>query len=76
MGRTAAKRDPKALIHEVFTREAAHMSLDEAVASIPLMHVGASAQTGHGRDGSSTSPSTAQACCGRRMKRPNPLLLN
>src|SRR5438034_4188180 len=35
MGRTAAKRDPKALIHEVFTREAAHMSLDEAVADFP-----------------------------------------
>jgi hypothetical protein len=35
MGRMAAKRDPKALIHEVFTREAAHMSLDEAVADIP-----------------------------------------
>jgi hypothetical protein len=32
MGRTAANRDPKALIHEVFTREAAHTSLDEAVA--------------------------------------------
>jgi DinB superfamily len=35
MGRTAAKKDPKALIHEVFTREAAHMSLDEAVADFP-----------------------------------------
>jgi hypothetical protein len=35
MGRTAAKRDPKALIHEVFTREALHMSLDEAVADFP-----------------------------------------
>src|SRR5438034_726748 len=35
MGRTAAKRDPKALIHEVFTREAAHLSLDEAVADFP-----------------------------------------
>ena len=35
MGRTAAKGDPKALIHEVFTQEAAHMSLDEAVADFP-----------------------------------------
>lgn len=32
------KRDPKALIHEVFTREAAHMSLDEAVAQFPARH--------------------------------------
>ena len=31
--------DPKALIHEVFTREAAHMSLDEAVADFPVRHI-------------------------------------
>src|SRR5919201_849447 len=35
----AAKRDPKALIHEVFTEEAAHMGLDEAVADFPVKHV-------------------------------------
>lgn len=35
----AAKRDPKALIHEVFTEEAAHMSLDEAVAGFPVKHI-------------------------------------
>jgi hypothetical protein len=38
-----ATRDPKALIHEVFTREAAHMSLDDAVASFPTAHINAKA---------------------------------
>ena len=33
------KKDPKALIHEVFTQESAHMSLDEAVADFPVGHV-------------------------------------
>ncbi len=33
------KRDPKALIHEVFTEESAHMSLDEAVADFPVRHI-------------------------------------
>lgn len=31
--------DPRALIHEIFTREAAHMSLDEAVADFPVAHI-------------------------------------
>ena len=35
----AAKGDPKALIHEVFTTEAAHMGLAEAVADFPMKHV-------------------------------------
>jgi hypothetical protein len=35
----AAKSDPKALIHEVFTEEAAHMSLDEAVADFPVKEI-------------------------------------
>ena len=39
MPRTTAKRDPRALIHEVFTQEAAHMSLDEAVADFPVGHI-------------------------------------
>ena len=39
MARTASAKDPKALIHEVFTQEASHMSLDEAVADFPLKHV-------------------------------------
>jgi DinB family protein len=38
MARTQPKRDPKALIHEVFSEEAAHMSLDEAVADFPASH--------------------------------------
>ena len=33
------KTDPKALIHEVLTRERGHMSLDEAVADFPVKHV-------------------------------------
>jgi DinB superfamily len=33
------KRDARALIHEVFTRESAHMSLDEAVADLPVKHI-------------------------------------
>lgn len=33
------KRDPKALIHEVFTQESAHMSLDEAVADFPVRSI-------------------------------------
>ena len=39
----ARTKDPKALIHEVFTEEAAHMSLDEAVADFPAKHVNAKA---------------------------------
>jgi hypothetical protein len=35
----AAKRDPKALVHEVFIEESAHMGLDEAVADFPLKHI-------------------------------------
>jgi hypothetical protein len=34
-------RDPRALIHQVFTDEAAHMSLDEAVADFPARHINA-----------------------------------
>ncbi len=43
MARNATPRDPKALIHEVFTTEAAHMSLDEAVAAFPMAQVNAKA---------------------------------
>ena len=39
MPRTPPKRDPKALLHEVFTQEAAHMSLDEAVGDFPVKHI-------------------------------------
>jgi hypothetical protein len=35
------KRDPKALIHQVFTTELGHMSLDEAVADFPADHMNA-----------------------------------
>lgn len=35
------KRDPKTLIHEVFTKEAAHMSLDEAVGGFPAARINA-----------------------------------
>ena len=35
----AARRDPKALIREVFTQEAAYMGLDEAVADFPVKHI-------------------------------------
>jgi hypothetical protein len=38
-GEMAVTRDPKALLHEIFTEEAAHMGLDEAVADFPLAHV-------------------------------------
>ncbi len=38
-----AKRDPRALIHEVFTTELAHMSLDEAVADFPVASINAKA---------------------------------
>ena len=41
MARTAPKRDPRALIHEVFTEESAHMSLDEAVADFPVRQINA-----------------------------------
>jgi DinB family protein len=41
MARTPPKQDPGALIHEVFTSEAAHMSLDEAVADFPTRHINA-----------------------------------
>lgn len=34
-----ARRDPKALVHEIFTGESAHMSLDEAVAGFPMAHI-------------------------------------
>jgi len=33
------KRDPKAVIHEVFTREIAHMTLDEVVAGFPVTQI-------------------------------------
>lgn len=33
------KSDPRALIHEVFTEEAAHMALDEAVAEFPVRQI-------------------------------------
>jgi len=33
------KRDPKAVIHEVFTREIAHMTLDEVVAGFPVKQI-------------------------------------
>ena len=36
-------KDPKALIHEVFTEEAAHMSLDDAVADFPVKEINAKA---------------------------------
>lgn len=39
MAPTRPQRDPKALIHEMFTQEAAHMSLDEAVADFPASHI-------------------------------------
>jgi hypothetical protein len=39
MASTKRKRDPKALIREIFTREVAHMSLEDAVADFPLEHV-------------------------------------
>ena len=39
MVRTARRKDPKALIHEVFTEESAHMSLDEAVARFPVTQI-------------------------------------
>jgi hypothetical protein len=39
LARAARTRDPKTLIHEVFTREAGHMSLDEAVADFPIRHI-------------------------------------
>jgi hypothetical protein len=35
----AVTRDPKTLIHEIFTEEAAHMRLDEAVAGFPMAHI-------------------------------------
>lgn len=35
------KTDPRALIHEVFTQESAHMSLDEAVADFPAKQINA-----------------------------------
>jgi hypothetical protein len=41
MARTAPRKDPRALIREVFTREAAHMSLDEAVAAFPAKQLNA-----------------------------------
>ena len=35
----AVKRDPKALVHEVFIEEAAHMGFEEAVADFPVKHI-------------------------------------
>ena len=35
------RKDPKGVIHEVFTHESAHMDLDEAVADFPVKHVNA-----------------------------------
>jgi hypothetical protein len=35
------KKEPKAVIHEVFTEESAHMDLDEAVADFPVRHINA-----------------------------------
>lgn len=35
----AAKRDPRALVHEVLTTESSHMSLDEAVADFPVASI-------------------------------------
>jgi DinB family protein len=32
-------RDPKSLIHEIFTEESAHMDLAEAVADFPVEHI-------------------------------------
>src|SRR5258705_13914770 len=39
MARTARRKDPKALIHEVFSGESAHMSLQEAVAAFPVAQI-------------------------------------
>ena len=39
----ARTKDPKALIHEVFTKESSHMSLDEAVADFPAKQINAKA---------------------------------
>ncbi len=39
MPRTTPKKDPNAVVHEVFTEESAHMSLDEAVAEFPAAHI-------------------------------------
>src|SRR5215471_14471879 len=39
MARTARRKDPKALIHEVFTKESAHMSLEQAVAGFPVAQI-------------------------------------
>lgn len=33
------KRDPRALVHEVFTTECSRMSLDEAVADFPVASI-------------------------------------
>ena len=38
MARTS-KKDPRALIHEVFTEESAHMGLEEAVADFPVARI-------------------------------------
>jgi hypothetical protein len=39
MNARGSAHDPKALVHEVFTDEAAHMSLEEAVAEFPVRHI-------------------------------------
>ena len=41
MARAARKTDPKALIHEIFTEESGHMSLDDAVAAFPVDRINA-----------------------------------
>jgi hypothetical protein len=41
MARAARKTDPRVLIHEIFTEESGHMSLDEAVAAFPADRVNA-----------------------------------
>ena len=40
MARTS-KKDPRALIHEVFTEESAHTGLEEAVADFPVSRINA-----------------------------------
>ena len=41
MARATPKRDPRALIHEVLTKESGHMSLDEALADFPMKQINA-----------------------------------
>ena len=69
MGRTAAKRDPKALIHEVFTREAAHMSLDKAVADFPSVRSTPSLPIFRTVSGTSSNTSGSVSALPRCMRR-------